>query len=500
MIRYLLVLTGSVLTALFINLDCMAAPMTATEIQKLFASGASASVATQNSIKVIEATDDDYHAVIVSGGAAVMESTRRLDHLSPAERTQLPLGGVPILVKDNIETVEWPTTAGSLALADNLTGRDADLVSRLRESGAVILGKANLSEWANFRSEKSMSGWSGVRGQTRNAHDSTRSPCGSSSGSAVAVALGYVPVAIGSETDGSIVCPASLNGVVGFKPTHGLVSGFGIVPLAATQDTAGPIATTVIDAAITLGAMIDDEGDSAERHRAVSNELLAIKAATDLKGVRIGVLSAVQGFDKRRDVLLDAAIKKLESLGAEIVPDLMANPYEDFGKDEYEVLLYEFKHLLNDYLAGLPTKSNQLTLTRLIEFNNQSEIELSLFDQSIFVKANELSLTEAQYRQKLSAIRKAAREDGLDHLISANNLDVLIGTTGGPAWTIDDVNGDAFHGPSISSLPAVGGHPHLTVPMGDIRGLPVGLSFIGSRLDDAWIATIAAAYEANRNK
>jgi len=500
MIRHLLVLTGLIFMTLFINLDCEAAPMTAAEIQKQFASGASASVATQHAIEIINETDDDYHAVIVSGGSAVTENTSRLDRLSPAERAALPLGSVPILIKDNIETVEWPTTAGSLALADNLTGRDADLISRLRTAGAVILGKANLSEWANFRSEKSISGWSGVRGQTRNAFDVTRSPCGSSSGSAVSVALGYVPVAIGSETDGSIVCPASLNGVVGFKPTHGLVSGFGIVPLAATQDTAGPIATTVIDAAITLGAMIDLSGDSAQKNRAISNDLLTLNTPTDLKGVRIGVLSEVQGFDARRDALLDAAIAKLKSLGADIVPGLMAKPYDGFEQDEYEVLLYEFKHQLNEYLAGLPKKSNRFTLTSLIEFNGQSDIELSLFDQSIFIKANELPLTEAQYKQKLSAIKKAAREDGLDHLIGANKLDVLIGTTVGPAWTIDDVNGDAFHGPSISSFPAVGGHPHLTVPMGDIRGLPIGLSFIGSRLDDAKIATIAAAYEANRKK
>ncbi len=500
MIRFLLVLTGSILAAAILNPDCKAAPMTATEIQKQFASGVSASVATRRAIEKIKATDDDYHAVIVSGGPAVVASTRRLDGLSRAERGQLPLGSVPILVKDNIETIEWPTTAGSLALTDNLTGRDADLISRLRESGAVILGKANLSEWANFRSEKSISGWSGVRGQTRNAFDVTRSPCGSSSGSAVSVALGYVPVAIGSETDGSIVCPASLNGVVGFKPTHGLVSGFGIVPIAATQDTAGPIATSVIDAAITLGAMIDVDGNSTETSTPIRDKLLAIKAPADLKGKRIGILSVVQGFDARRDELLEAAIATLESLGAEVVPGLVAKPYDGFNQDEYDVLLYEFKHQLNDYLAGLPTKFNQLTLTKLIQFNNQSDIELSLFDQGIFLKANELPLTEVEYQQKLSAIRKAAREDGLDRLIGANKLDVLIGTTGGPAWTIDDVNGDTFHGPSISSFPAVGGHPHLTVPMGDIRGLPIGLSFIGRRFDDARLAAIAAAYEANRKK
>ena len=498
MTRSLLVLAGSILAAAIVNPDCRAAPMTATEMQKHFASGVSSSVATEKALKVIAATDDDYQAVIVSGGSAVLATTKRLDDLSPAERVLLPLGSVPILVKDNIETIEWPTTAGSLALTDNLTGRDAGLISRLRESGAIILGKTNLSEWANFRSEKSMSGWSGVRGQTRNAFDLTRSPCGSSSGSAVSVALGYVPVAIGSETDGSIVCPASINGVVGFKPTHGLVSGFGIVPIAATQDTAGPIATNVIDAAITLGAMINVDGNLAETSTQIRNNLLTIKAPADLKGKRIGILSVVQGFDARRDELLEAAITTLESLGAEVVPDLAAKPYDGFNQDEYDVMLYEFKHQLNDYLAGLPTKFNQLTLTKLIQFNNQSTIELSLFDQGIFLKANDLPLTEVEYQQKLNAIRKAAREDGLDRLLGENNLDVLIGTTGGPAWTIDDINGDTFHGPSISSFPAVGGHPHLTVPMGDIRGLPIGLSFIGRRYDDALIAAIAAAYEAKR--
>jgi amidase len=498
MIRSLLVLAGSILAAAIVNIDCKAAPMTAIEIQRQFASGVSSSVATEKALKVIAATDDDYQAVIVSGGSAVLATTKRLDDLSPAERVLLPLGSVPILVKDNIETIEWPTTAGSLALTDNLTGRDAGLISRLRESGAIILGKTNLSEWANFRSEKSMSGWSGVRGQTRNAFDLTRSPCGSSSGSAVSVALGYVPVAIGSETDGSIVCPASINGVVGFKPTHGLVSGFGIVPIAATQDTAGPIATNVIDAAITLGAMINVDGNLAETSTQIRNNLLSIKAPADLKGKRIGILSVVQGFDARRDELLEAAITTLESLGAEVVPDLAAKPYDGFNQDEYDVMLYEFKHQLNNYLAGLPTKFNQLTLTKLIQFNNQSTIELSLFDQGIFLKANDLPLTEVEYQQKLNAIRKAAREDGLDRLLGENNLDVLIGTTGGPAWTIDDINGDTFHGPSISSFPAVGGHPHLTVPMGDIRGLPIGLSFIGRRYDDALIAAIAAAYEAKR--
>jgi amidase len=465
--------------------------MTANDIRDSFIRGESAAGIAESALKKIEQTDDDYNAVIIAGGDGVNRETARLDALGAAERTELPLAGVPILVKDNVEVRDWPTTAGSLALAANDTGRDAELITHLREAGAVILGKANLSEWANFRSEQSISGWSGVGGQARNAQDSARSPCGSSSGSAVAVALGYVPVAIGSETDGSIVCPASVNGVVGFKPTHGIVSGEGVVPLAATQDTAGPIAISVRDAATTLGAMLPADHEQRKG-------LITLTVPKTLDGTRIGVLSNTQGFDARRDDLLAKNLKVLSSLGAELIHDVKAEPYPEFGGDEYQVLLYEFKHQLDAYLAMLPNELSELTLAKIIEFNKSSSVELSLFDQSIFDKALALEMTEAQYKETLAKIKKAAREDGLDKLLQDHELDVIVGITVGPSWMIDDINGDAFHGPSMSSLPAVGGHPHITVPMGDIKGMPVGLSFVGSRYADAEVAAIAAAFEEAR--
>ena len=479
-----------------VNLGSMAASMTSSDIKQQFLDGTTATAITEQALARIGSNDHDYHAVIVSGGEAVLAAAKALDDLPQSERASLPLAAVPILIKDNIETIEWPTTAGSLALAENHTGRDADLITRLRKAGAIILGKANLSEWANFRSRHSLSGWSGVGGQTRNAHDTSRSACGSSSGSAVAVALGYVPIAIGSETDGSVICPASLNGVVGIKPTHGLISGNGIVPLAATQDTAGPIASTVRDAALALSVMIDDAHPEAEK---VRQSLSSFKSLENLKDIRIGVIANTQGFDKRRDVLLDASLETLQSLGAEIIPGLRFTPYKDFSDDAFNVLLYEFKIQLNAYLASLPNKLNTLSLAALIDFNESSELELSLFDQSIFTTAQASPLTESEYQNKLAAIKKASRDDGLDALFDGHKLDVLVGITTGPAWIIDDVNGDSFHGPSITSFPAVAGNPHITVPMGDIRGLPIGLSLIGKPYDDALIAAIAAAFEDNRD-
>ncbi len=469
---------------------------TLTDIRADFVSSKrSANDIVKASLAAIEQHDDTYRAVINAGGTSVEHTVSNLDALDAAARAKQSLAGVPILIKDNIEVAGWPTTAGSLALANNDTGRDAALIDRLRDAGAIILGKTNLSEWANFRSASSSSGWSAVGGQTTNAHDPTRSPCGSSAGSAVAVALGYVPVAIGSETNGSIVCPASVNGVVGFKPTHGLISLKGIVPLAASQDTAGPIASTVIGASTVLAAMIETQAADAQR---VQQELTSLPLYEDLTGIRVGVIVNTRGYDVRRDQLLDTALAVLKDQGAEIVPDISLHPYSGFNGDEYDVLLYEFKHQLDAYLAELPGAEHPLTLEKLIAFNTASDIELSLFDQSIFDQTLALSLSEEQYQDKLARIKAAAREDGLDKALAENNLDVLVGITGGPAWTIDHINGDAFHGPSLSSLPAVGGHPHITVPMGDIRGLPIGLSFIAGRFEDAKVADIARIYEAHR--
>jgi amidase len=436
-------------------------------------------------IRSIDAHDDTYRAVIALDPLALVEA-RSLDR---QRRAPGLLHGEPILLKDNIESLRLPTTAGSLALADNVTGRDAPLVVALRSEGAVILGKANLSEWANFRSKHSSSGWSAVGGQTRNAVDPARTPCGSSSGSAVAVALAYVDVAIGTETSGSIVCPAAINGVVGFKPTHGLVSGQGIVPIAGTQDTAGPIARSVSLAARTLAVMADPAVPEADAIRA---GLLALDGVTSLEGLRIGIYANVLGYDPRRDAELLRVVSRLREAGAAIVDDLRIDRYEGYSGDAYDVLLWEFERDLNAYLAALPNDLNTLTLESLIDFNRQHAArELQRFDQSIFLDAKQLDLSEPEYRRKRTATRRAMREDGLDRLFAEHGLDALIGITVGPAWMIDWVNGDAFFGKGMAGPAAVAGNPHITLPLARVEGLPLGISLIGERWQDHRLAAIA---------
>jgi amidase len=441
------------------------------------------------SITTIEARDEKYRAVIVLDPSA-HSAARALDR---QRRAPGLLHGEPVLLKDNIESVGLPTTAGSLALADNNTGRDAALVAQLRGEGAVILGKANLSEWANFRSELSSSGWSGVGGQTRNAVDPARTPCGSSSGSAVAVALDYVDVAIGTETSGSIVCPAAINGVVGFKPTHGLVSGQGIVPLALTQDTAGPIADSVRLASRTLAVIADPTVEGADEIRA---GLLSLDAVPSLRGLRIGIFANTQGYDVRRDAELEKSVAILREAGAELVPGLRIEPYEGYRDDSFDVLLWEFRRDLNAYLAGLPNELNSMNLADLIAFNEaHARQELKHFDQSIFYKAQANDDSEAVYKEKRAATRKAMREDGLDALFGEHRLDALIGITNGPAWMIDWINGDAFLGPGMAGYAAVAGNPHITLPLGEIVGLPLGISLIGERWQDQKLAAIAYLLE-----
>lgn len=436
-------------------------------------------------IRTIGAHDDDYHAVIALDPMAQSEA-RSLDR---QRRAPGLLHGEPILLKDNIESLRLPTTAGSLALVGNVTGRDAPLVAALRSEGAVILGKANLSEWANFRSRHSSSGWSAVGGQTRNAVDPARTPCGSSSGSAVAVALAYVGVAIGTETNGSIVCPAAINGVVGFKPTHGLVSGEGIVPIAGTQDTAGPIARSVGLAARTLAVMAQPDARDADAIRA---GLLNLDAVSRVEGLRIGIYANVLGYDPLRDAELMRIVARLRDAGAEIVEDLRIDPYEEYGDDAYAVLLWEFERDLNGYLATLPGDLNTLTLESLITFNQQhAELELRHFDQSRFIDAKNLELTEQDYQRKRTATRRAMREDGLDRLFSEHDLDAVIGITNGPAWMIDLVNGDAFFGNSMAGPAAAAGNPHITLPLARVADLPLGISLIGERWQDHRLAALA---------
>ncbi len=436
----------------------------------------------EKSLKLIDEKDDEYRAVIAISPSAQDEAAA-IDQSGGGL-----LKGMPILVKDNIDMLGLPTTAGSLALLENYPSKDAPSIAQLKQAGGLILGKTNLSEWANFRSEKSSSGWSAVGGQTRNAIDVSRSPCGSSSGSGVAVALGYVDVAIGTETHGSIICPASANGVVGFKPTHGIVSGEGIVPLASSQDTAGPLANSIENASLVLSAMIDP---AAKNYADLVEGLQNIKEGSELKGLRLGVMTSTLGYDPRRDALFQRAVKKLESAGVVIINDIQLKQYDGFWDDNYNLLKYEFKRDLNAYFKSRANSTSEFTLASLIEFNKvNAKDELKHFDQSIFEQSQALELSEDAYRSIREKGHKTTREDGLEKVYAEHRLDGIIGITGGPAWKIDHINGDAFHGPGMSAYPAIGGYPHVTINGGDISGMPVGLSFIGKRYEDHVLASI----------
>lgn len=456
-------------------------------------------VLVERQIARIELLNPELNAVIAIDPTARAQA-RALDARLAAGEWAGPLHGIPVLLKDNIETRDQPTTAGSLALADNNTGRDAPLVTRLREAGAVILGKANLSEWANFRSERSSSGWSGVGGQTRNPYDPTRSPCGSSSGSGAAVAAGMTVLAIGTETNGSVVCPSSANGVVGFKPTVGLVSRTHIVPISHSQDTAGPMARSVHDAVVLLAAMAGpDEADSAtaERPEWSADHLPEHLGPDGLEGKRIGVLRSSAGFHSEVDALLEAAIVSMREGGAEIVDEVEWEAPDGFFGQAYDVLLFEFKHDLDAYLGGLPDPDlSNMTLADLIEFNrNNAETEMPWFDQEIFEAAQAKGpLSDEEYEKALAAAQEATRKDGIDKLLAEHELDALIAPTGSAAWTIDLINGDHFIGGS-SSLAAISGYPNITVPMGQVHGMPVGLSIFGARFSEPVLVEIASGFE-----
>jgi amidase len=429
-----------------------------------------------------------------------MEIARRLDDERKSRGPRGLLHGIPVLIKDNIDTADrMSTTAGSLALAGSRPARDAFIVGKLREAGAVLLGKTNLSEWANFRSTHSTSGWSGRGGLTRNPYALDRNPCGSSSGSGVAVSAELCALAIGTETDGSIVCPSSANSIVGIKPTLGLISRSGIIPIAHSQDTAGPMARTVSDAAVLLGILAGMDPKDAATQASRGKMQTAYTRFLDprgLRGARIGVARKFFGFNDNLDRLLQTLLDEMKRLGAEMVDPADIPTAGKFDDSELEVLLYEFKADLNDYLAGLGPGAPVRTLKDLIEFNRKNrEREMPYFGQELFIKAEDKGpLTSASYLKALRRNHRMSRTEGIDAALSKHRLDALVAPTGGPPWTTDLVNGDHFTGGS-STPAAVAGYPSITVPAGYIFGLPVGLSFFGAAWSEPVLLRIAYAFE-----
>ena len=427
-----------------------------------------------------------------------LQIAEELDKEMASGKIRGPLHGVPVILKDNIDTGDkMPTTAGSTALRDSYAKADSYIAKKLREAGAVIIAKANLSEWANFRAKTSSSGWSGVGGQTRNPYVLDRNPCGSSSGSGVAVSANLCMVAIGTETDGSIVCPSNNNGIVGIKPTVGLLSRTGIIPIAFTQDTPGPMARTVEDAAACLGTMTGVDSLDSKTIASAGKSLTdytKFLVADGLKGKRIGHIRNSGGYNDRVDTLMVHAVKQMIAAGAVII-EIDAPRSREFSDASYQVLLYEFKDGINKYFTGLGKDVPVKSLRDLIEFNRKDTIELKYFDQQILIEAEKKGdLTSPEYRTALAKILKATREDGIDKLMNSNDLDAIIAPTGSPAWKTDLLLGDHFTGGS-SSLAAISGYPAITVPMGFAGELPVGITFFGRAWSEPVLIGIAYSYE-----
>ena len=424
-----------------------------------------------------------------------------LDRERKSGRMRGPLHGIPILLKDNVDTADrMTTTAGSLALEGSIPLQDAFIAAKLRAAGAVLLGKTNLSEWANFRSTHSSSGWSGRGGQAKNPYILDRNPCGSSSGSGGAVSANLCAAAIGTETDGSIVCPSSANGVVGIKPTLGLVSRAGIIPIAHSQDTAGPMTRTVRDAAVLLNALAGiDPRDPATRGSQTRGQMdyTRFLDANGLRGARIGVArEKFFGYSDVTDKLVNDAIEAMKAQGAVIVDPANIETAGKFDDTEFDVLLYEFKADLNAYLAGLGPKAPVRTLQDIIDFNERNkEKEMQWFGQEIFVMAQKKGpLTEKKYRDALARNLRMSRTQGIDATMTKYKLDAIVAPTGSPPWVTDLVNGDHFSGAS-STPAAVAGYPNINVPAGFSHNLPVGISFFGRAYSEPTLIKLAYAYE-----
>lgn len=458
----------------------------------------------ENYLERIESLDWDGPAInsVIEVNPDALAIADVLDEERRAGKLRGPLHGIPILIKDNIDTHDrMQTTAGSLALEGSIAPRDAFIVKRLRAAGAVILGKTNLSEWANFRGRRSISGWSSRGGLTRNPYALDRTACGSSSGSGAAVAADLCAAAIGTETDGSIICPSQTNGIVGIKPTLGLASRSGIIPIAHSQDTPGPMARTVADAAILLGALTGaDERDSATRasRKHALTDYTPFLDPNGLKGARIGVARKMAGSNARIIKVFESCLDVLRQLGAVVIDPADVPNWNKFEKTELEILHYEFKADLNRYLASLGSQAQVQTLEQVIKFNEENKAQvMPYFGQEHMLIAQKTgALSSKTYRDALAKNHRLTRREGIDAAFRKYRLDAIVVPSGGPAWLIDLVNGDAHNWETDStSVPAVAGYPHITVPGGYIFGLPVGLSFIARAWQEPTLIKFVFAFE-----
>jgi amidase len=427
-----------------------------------------------------------------------LQIAAELDKELAAGKSRGPLHGIPVLLKDNIDTHDhMHTTAGATVLRNSMPLQDSWVAKKLRAAGAVIIGKTNLSEWAHFRANIAASGWSGLGGQTKNPYILDRNPCGSSSGSGVAVSANLCALAIGTETDGSIVCPSNNNGIVGLKPTVGLISRAGIIPISSTQDTPGPMGRSVRDVAISLGLLTGVDPADSKTAASTGNtqtDYTAFLKADGLKGKRIGLLKNATGFHPKVDALLNETVAYLKKQGAEVV-ELQFPLDPSVYNASFQVMLYEFKDGLNNYFKGLGNTIPVKSLKELIEFNKKDSIELKYFSQVLLEQAEAKGdLQSPEYKKALGDMLKATRENGIDKVLKENKLDALMAPTGGPAWKTDLINGDLFLG-SSSSYAAISGYPNISVPMGFIDDLPVGVSFFGKAWSEPMLLEIAYAYE-----
>jgi len=448
-------------------------------------------------IEAIDKSGPKLNSIILTNPDA-LQIAEELDKEMAAGKIRGPLHGIPVILKDNIDTHDkMPTTAGSLALKNSYPLKDSWLAEKLREAGAIIIAKSNMSEWANFRADFSSSGWSGVGGQTNNPYVLDRNPCGSSSGSGVAVSANLCALALGTETNGSVVCPSNNNGIVGLKPTVGLISRSGIIPISFTQDTPGPMGRTVEDVAVCLGELVGiDPTDSKTlgSEGYFHSDYTKFLIPDGLKGKRIGLLTDISGYHFRVDDLMEQTVSFLESQGAEII-NVEWPGDRSYRQASFQVLLYEFKDGLNKYLTSLGSEAGVKTLEELIEFNNSDSVELRHFDQKLLEMAQEKGdLESSEYKEALAKMHKDTRENGIDKLMDKHNLDALMAPTGSPAWKTDLVNGDNFLGAS-SAFAAISGYPNITVPMGFIDELPTGVSFFGRAWSEPVLLEIAYGFE-----